>query len=64
MNGKVLVFSVHEPFRSLLLNSLKGSGFRQVAATGQVEEARQILPEGDFEALVVDLDAGEDIQQA
>lgn len=64
MNGKVLVFSVHEPFRTLLLNSLKGGGFSRVAAASKIEEVRQILPEGDFEALVVDLDAGEDIQQA
>jgi len=60
----VLVFSIHEPFRTLLLNSLKGSGFGQVTATGQVEQVRQMLKEKEFEALVVDLDAGEDIQQA
>jgi len=60
----VLVFSIHEPFRTLLLNSLKGSGLRQVAAAGQVEKIREILKEGEFEALVVDLDAGEEFQQA
>lgn len=59
----MLVFSIHEPFRTLLLNSLKGSGFGQVAAAGQVEKVRETLEEGDFEALVVDLDAGEEVQK-
>lgn len=59
----MLVFSIHEPFRTLLLNSLKGSGFGQVAAAGQVEKVRETLKEGDFEALVVDLDAGEEVQK-
>lgn len=64
MDGKALVFSIHEPFRTLLSNSLKGSGFRQVIAAGQVEKVREILEDGEFELLVVDLDAGEEIQQA
>lgn len=63
MNGEALIFSVHEPFRSLLLNSLKSSGFSRIAAVGQIEEVRRILAEEPVETLVVDLDAGEDIQQ-
>ncbi|HAD07668.1 MAG TPA: hypothetical protein DCE76_10985 [Anaerolineaceae bacterium] len=64
MNGKVLVFSIHEPFRALLLNSLKGSGYQQASIIGEVEEARQMLAQTHYETLVVDLDAGEEIQQA
>ncbi len=63
MDGEVLVFSIHEPFLALLVNSLKGSGFSQVTAVGQVEEAREMLVKADFEALVLDLDGGEEIQQ-
>jgi len=60
----VLVFSIHEPFRTLLHNSLNSSGFGQSSAAGEVEEVRRKLKEGNFETLVLDLDADEDIQQA
>ncbi|GIV64473.1 MAG: hypothetical protein KatS3mg045_1812 [Bellilinea sp.] len=64
MSERVLVFSGHEPFRTLLQNSLRGSGFGGVVVAGQVEEVQQFLKEGKFTALVVDLDTDEEIQQA
>lgn len=56
MSRKVLVLSVHEAFRSLLQNSLKGNGGFQVTLTTETGDATRILDQHRFDLLLVDLD--------
>ncbi len=56
MSRRVLVFSVHQAFRSLLQNSLKGNGGFQVLLAAEAGDAARLLDQQPVDVLIVDLD--------